>query len=179
MATDLVKALVAEIDALETALRNDPRWAKLEDAKRLLARYDPRAPVSSEHTIAPPAPRKTKGVTGRSSPRSPERQAILDAASEFIVGATAPVPTSDIFAFVSARMTIPGTVPKNNLSAMLSNSPRFISHGRAGWTLAPETTEASDDLLTRATSEASISSPALPAGEPGVRPVDPVPGGGT
>lgn len=115
----------------------------------------------------------------RSRRGSPERQAILDAAKEFLRGRDYPTLTADIYEAIKGQVEIGGNNPRNNLSAMLSNSSDFRSHARAGWTLAvptlSETNEASDDLLSRSASEASNSSPALPAGGPDVRPVDPVP----
>lgn len=173
MALDFVSALNAEIEALELAIKNDPKHLKLAEAKRLLALY---SGAALPEQVGEPA----KVIrTSRSAPRSPERQAILDFAAELLANAQYPVPTSDIYKFVHARIAVPGANPKNNLSAMLSNSPRFQSHGRAGWTLATETPEAPDDLISRSASEASdlSASPAEPT--PSVRPVDPASGGGT
>lgn len=179
MATDFVKALQTEVVALEMELIGDPRYQKMVEAKRLLALYTgqnsvtaPTPPVFAvKIPVAPPK---------RAAPRSPVNQAILDTAAQFLAGRAGPTSTADVFDYVAERHEVPGKNPRNNLSAMLSNSPRFQSHGRTGWTLALETPEAPDGQLALATSEASMSSPASPAGEPStVRPVDPAPGGGT
>lgn len=177
-------ALQAEIDALDAELRSDPRHQKLRELRRIQMLYNgggPKPPVARERPtgIAP-----TFGPTGIAPTRraaSPERKAILEQAKDFIRGKTTPTTTTEIFECVSMFMDIPGKDPKNNLSAMLSNSPEFVSHGRIGWTLASaETPEAADDLVARSAPAASMSSPASPAGEPSsVRPVDPAPGGGT
>jgi hypothetical protein len=169
-----VSALEAEIASLQDELEADPRFLKLRELERVRALYG-----AQEQSLSLRIEKRVIPVAKRRMP-SPERQKILDAAKEAIRGRTQPTPTSDIFDAISPDVEIPGNAPKNNLSAMLSNSTEFVSHGRAGWTLASETSEASGDLLARSAPEASNSSPASPAGEPdSLRPVDPVPGGGT
>lgn len=178
MGTDFVSALQTEVSALEKELLADPRYQKMVEAKRLLALYTGQRPDSVASSIV--VARSPAAPVRRAAPRSPVNQAILDTAAQFLAGRSAPTSTADVFDHVADRHEVPGKNPKNNLSAMLSNSPRFQSHGRAGWTLALETPEAPDGQLALATSEASMSSPASPAGEPStVRPVDPAPGGGT
>ena len=179
MASNFASALAAEIEGLERQLDADPRFAKLRELKRIQAMYPPTA-GSSDPCLSPP-PARTRQPTSSGRSASPERQAILRDAKAVIAGRTTPTPTSEIYDMLMAlSVRIPGAAPKNNLSAMLSNSDEFKSHGRSGWTLAAETPEASGDLLSRSAPEASMSSPASPAGEPNnVRPVDPVPGGGT
>jgi hypothetical protein len=146
----------------------------LRELKRVQSLYNGLpANIAIRHRIQP----------ARAAPRrsgSPERKAILEQAKQYIAGRDYPTTTAEIFDVLSLVIQIPGEKPKNNLSAMLSNSDEFVSHGRAGWTLASETPEAPGDLLSRSAPEASMSSPASPAGEsPSMRPVDPVPGGGT
>jgi len=174
-----VEALAAEIDGIEAELSADPRFIKLNELKRLRELYsqeNARTEVNVLQRLKFPTPARAYG--GRTP--SPERQGILDAAKAYLVGRNHPTPTSEIYDAIRGSVNIPGTNPKNNLSAMLSNSTEFQSHGRVGWTLTPKTPEASGDLLTRSAPEASMSSPASPAGEPSnVRPVDPAPGGGT
>lgn len=130
----------------------------------------------------PRAPYRSVGINPplreRKRPGSPERQAILDLAKAFLAPRLYPTTTMEIFEHISRQMEIPGKEPRNNLSAMLSNSSEFQSHGRAGWTLA-EKQEASGDRLSEKSPEAPVSSAATPTAEPSVRPVDPVPGGGT
>ncbi len=170
MGVGFVKALEDEIAGLEAALKADPRIQKLEDAKRLLARYTDRPEIN-------PHARIRQAAVPRPAARNPVNQAILDCAGEFIAGRAYPTPTIDIFDHVRSRMDIPGTNPKNNLSAMLSNSTRFQANGRAGWTLSVDEQEASDTLFT-ATSEAPNSIAASLTAEPNVKPVDPALGGG-
>lgn len=176
MATNFQAALAIEIEALEQELEADPRFMKLRELRRVQALYGPASAITA-YTTPMPRPRVRAVTSGRSP--SPERQSILDAARMLTRGRALPVPTADLHDQITAMdIVIPGTNPKNNLSAMLSNSPEFKSHGRAGWTLN-ETPEASDDQILRSASEAPMSSPASPAGESStVRPVDPVPGGG-
>jgi hypothetical protein len=71
-----------------------------------------------------------------------------------------PVRTSFLYDLLpdDVRSKIGGKEPASNLSAMLSKSPWFKSHGRRGWTLAdegdepdatPATADDFDDLLGR------------------------------
>jgi len=167
--TDFETALVAEIETLQRQLEVDPRYIKLRELQRVQGLY------AQPQVISPPPRVRPVTTGGRSA--SPERQAILKNAKLLLQGRTEPTSTSDIYdMLVVLSVDIPGTNPKNNLSAMLSNSDDFVTHGRAGWTLKQETPEASDDLISRSASEASNS--ASPADPPAVRPVDPVPGGG-
>jgi hypothetical protein len=83
------------------------------------------------HNVVSDSPR----APGRK--RSPEREAALREAAEFLQGKSMPVKTAEIFEMLEFKnITVGGDDPKSNLSAMLSNSDAFISHGRAGWTLA-------------------------------------------
>jgi hypothetical protein len=175
------KTLLAEIEALVADLAanpQDPRLLKLQKLNDLAKVYGVTG-ASLNGAVISAAQKSRPATVQRPRASSASRQAILDRAKGLIaLGGGEPVPTVDLFDTISSEMEIPGNNPKNNLSAMLSNSDEFISHGRAGWTLA-ETQRASDDLLTRQTSEAPVSSAAIPTAEPSVRPVDPVPGGGT
>lgn len=181
MSNDFLSALTAEIETLVAELEADPRQQKLRELRRVEALYNGHPVPAIRQRIRPVA--AAASTPPRRSP-SPERLAILDQAKKFIAGRHHPTPTAEIYETLALMMEIPGKDPKNNLSAMLSNSPEFVSHRRAGWTLASEspakTPEATGDLLTRSAPAASMSSPASPAGEPhSVRPVDPAPGGGT
>jgi hypothetical protein len=71
---------------------------------------------------------------------SPERLRAVSAAKKFVRGKIGPVPISAIFEHLcTLGITIKGSDPKNNLSAMLSNTEGFNSHGRSGWTLSEPT----------------------------------------
>jgi hypothetical protein len=167
MADEFVKLLDAEIADLEAAIKADPRIQKLEDARRLRARYPDGC------NLNPPARVRRIVSVSRNSSRSPKNQAILDCAA----GRIEPTSTNDVYNHISGLMEIPGANPKNNLAAMLSNSPRFRANGRQGWVLATETNEASDTLFL-ATSEASNPIAASLTAEPNVKPVNPALGGG-
>ena len=183
MAPHFTEALDAEIAKLQKELEGDPRYVKLSELRRVRGLYNGdgttavRTPLSavaydsgvSRPEVQPPLRRRSS---------SPERQAILDAAKTVLADRAHPTPTIEIYEAIKDRVEIPGKVPRNNLSAMLSNSDDFKSHGRDGWTLV-ETKEASDISRESRSSEASNSSAESPTAEPDVRPVDPAPGGGT
>jgi hypothetical protein len=135
-----VTPLDAEIATLEAELSADPRVARLDQLKRL--RRDYLALPTIEPAAAAPSTVAANGSARAAEPRlsgrrrSPERQQALDAARELLRGKTAPTRTADISAHLEARgITIGGTDPVNNLSAMLSHVADFRSHGRDGWTL--------------------------------------------
>ena len=88
MSNEFEKALDAEIAGLEAALKADPRFLKLEDAKRLRALY-------TATPLADRPARVSSAPTTRSTPRSPANQAILDCAAEMLVGRTTPTSTSE------------------------------------------------------------------------------------
>ena len=55
----------------------------------------------------------------------------------FLGGKIAPTTTRNASPILKSEgITYPGESPLNNLSAALSNASEFVSHGRAGWTLA-------------------------------------------
>lgn len=177
MASDFKKALDAEIEEIEYALRRDSRYVKLVELKRVKAIYA-NAPLMGPIEASMPAvahaypePNRSE-VQPRKRSGSPERLAILNRAKEFISGKREPTPTIDIFEAVSAQIDIPGANPRNNLSAMLSNSNDFKSHGRSGWTLV-ESQEASGALNEELTPEASVYSASPAETTNAVRPVDP------
>lgn len=163
MSAEFITALDAEIATLEGELKADPRYRKVNELKRVrdLYRGASFTPKVFSSTVVTTKPKRA---------RSELRQQILDAAEEMLKGRTTPTTTAAMFDTIDQVVKIPGQNPRNNLSAMLSNSPKFVSHGRDGWTLASETPEASDDLLTGSASEASNSSSASPAEEPNYAP---------
>ncbi len=69
--------------------------------------------------------------------QSPQRQAAIAKAREYLLDKTSPVRTKKIYeAVASAGIAIGGTDPVNNFGALLSTANGFRSHGREGWTLA-------------------------------------------
>ncbi len=74
------------------------------------------------------------------------RQRVLEDAENILRGRTEPTKTTDLYDdLIAAGHEIGGDDPKNNLSAMLSKSPLFRSHKRAGWTLVESQSTAPDD----------------------------------
>ncbi len=129
---DFTAALDREIEELEQELSRDPTYAKLKRLKEVRWLYSTTDNGRVVAVIEPKAPPKPR------SP-SPMRQRMLERAAEFLKGKTEPVRTAEIFEELSERgFAIGGNSPQNNLSAMLSNSPLFVSHGRMGWTLQTE-----------------------------------------
>jgi hypothetical protein len=171
-----VEALKEEIAELEDQLARDPRYQKLRELKRVLPLYQnaPGTPaartVSQSHT-------RSFGVSGASAD-------IKNAAEQVLAGVTRPVPTREILEMLTARgVKIGGSVPQNTLSAFLSKSDAFVSHGRSGWTLAVpnshETETAGDDSSEESPSPATFARrPDQPA-EPRAQGRKAVPGGGT
>ena len=117
--------LLREIVTLEEELEKDSRYVKLQALRRLRALYGAHgARVRKNRT------RRRRGET------SPGRQAAIDAARQMLDGLKEPIKTAAIYERVkSLGIEIGGGNPRNHLSAMLSNHPDFMSHGRAGWTL--------------------------------------------
>lgn len=128
MSAELVTVIKAEIAKLRGELAVDPRTVKLEELERVLRLYE--------------ASEQTKGAAETARPErarkatSPARQAALDAARIYLKERQGPVKTAELFEHITKHLglEIGGENPQNNLSAMLSNSEEFNSHGRAGWT---------------------------------------------
>jgi hypothetical protein len=186
MSTDFVNALKDEIASLQEELKGDPRYLRLQRLLLVLETYvDDPAPTEPEPPVA------TSGSNGspsaaapRSRPRTERTQAILDLAVYIIRERGGPVPTSAVLEEIQKRgVTVHGHRPANNLSAILSYSKLFQSHGRAGWTLADpsapaKNTEAEDEpRLAGRSSPASAEHRPTSGGPSG--PVNPRPGGGT
>lgn len=144
---EFVSALKAEIANLEAAKRLTDQ--RLAEARRMLALYEPSADVDASGEKLgdilgrpPYAPDMSSAKLPTRMP-SPERAKVLELAQTFLAGRMAPTPTAVIYDHViSMGGRIGGNDPRNNLSAMLSNSDLFRSHGRSGWTLVRA--EASD-----------------------------------
>ncbi|MEX2630086.1 MAG: hypothetical protein WD341_09125 [Tistlia sp.] len=187
---DLIQTLEEEARLLEERLAVNRDFIKLREVNRLLALYkgdaEGRAPVA----VAARAPSFAGGgpalpfpsaATGAQDPR----KSALDAAAEILQGRADPTPVSEIYNAITQRgVELPGTQPKNNLSALLSRSPRFRAHGRAGWTLV---SAGGDHAKEKAVDEEPGQEPSTAlsehrpdqAVEPNVSPVNPVAGGGT
>lgn len=167
-----VEALMAEIAELEAQLTSDPRYRKLRELKRVRKLYMDSAQLVPGLRAA--------GLDSRPFASGASAE-VIKAAKEVLSGASGPTPTRIILDVLAARgVLVSGLKPLNSLSAILSKSNEFESHGRSGWTLAVpnghETTTAGDDSLRGSPSPAaSERRPDQPA-EP---PTEPRPGGGT
>ena len=142
MATDFPTALRAEIAQLEAALEADVRYRRLRELRRVLDLYPapqpPQAFAPVDRQAIEALANWAHSGTNRAITRraSPERAKALDVAKLFLTNRSGPTPTREIYEhLVSLGISVPGEVPVNNLSAMLSNSSEFFSHGRSGWTL--------------------------------------------
>ena len=135
MAADFKTALTAEIAHLEAELQADVRYLRLKHLYGIAELYDA--------TIAPPAS-AVQPFASVALPRKPPTRKIDEAraralaeSEKFVRSVGRVVPTKEIYAHISAidGIELHGGSPQNNLSAMLSKSGRFVSHGRAGWTI--------------------------------------------
>lgn len=130
-------ALKAEINEIEAELAADPRFVKLRGLQAVLALYETsgraREGISAE--VAAPIRTVTRVP-------SEARSRAMELAELFLRNRVGPTPTREILEHIQAfGGEIGGKEPVSNLSAMLSNSGKFQSHGRAGWTLADEDAE--------------------------------------
>lgn len=137
MADQFAASLRAEIAALEGELTGNPTYRKLKALMAALREYEGGesahhgAPVGRAVAPHAGAPR----VVMRA--HSPERTRALDFARNYVRERNFPTPTREIFeAMEREGVRLGGKSPMNNLSAVLSNSDEFVSHGRSGWLLA-------------------------------------------
>ena len=117
----------------------------------------PATGVGLVRSVIESMPVELKNRGGRA--QSPERRRAEEAAARFIEGRRGPTPTREILVEMQRLgIKIGGTIPQNNLSAQLSNAKGFKSHGRSGWTYAPERTneQAADGRPGKGPSAASF-----------------------
>lgn len=153
--TALTDAAREELARLEAELAADPRYQKITSLRELLKLYS--EPAGAALTAALVSSRRPVRAP-RTSPTDPGRLAALEAVRQMLRTATEPVRTSFLFDLLPEEISskIGGKEPMSNLSAMMSKSPWFKSHGRRGWTLAddddepiisPATADDFDDLM--------------------------------
>jgi hypothetical protein len=136
----VVHALDTEIAQIEAdiAQNPDPRVKRLDHLRAVRQHYMDGSTMAAMKPV-PWFERPGEGLVIRQTGRrpSPERIRILNAAHEYLQTAPDPVKTSILLAHIEGLgIKVPGEVPANNLSAMLSNDPRFSSYGgRRGWWL--------------------------------------------
>jgi hypothetical protein len=142
---DILSAAQSEISRLERDLASDPRYRKLNLLRDLVRIYQNERVNGSEiASILTPQDVRKRGRQLR-----PERERLYGEIDRFLAGQSAPVLTADIFSHLeSIGVKIPGENPRNNLSAILSNTKdRYQSHGRQGWTLQSSATIPNDEPL--------------------------------
>jgi hypothetical protein len=174
MSTGFKEALEREIAELEKSLEGDPRFIKLRELQRVAGLYNPGAQafdnikqivgtffppvgvrgaaavvaagIGSRHAAFAGGGEAVPVMDGQRRLQAINRQKVLEDAENILRGRTDPTKTSDLYDdLVAAGHEIAGDDPKNNLSAMLSKSPLFRSHKRAGWTLVESQSTAPDD----------------------------------
>lgn len=129
MPANFLPTLKREIEELEIELAADPKFVKLQKLRDVLAVYDVNPSSGALATPQASSKKPTRQV-------SPDRERALALAESMLEGRAVPTPTRDIVERASqSGVTIPGKDPISNMSAMLSNSDKFQSHGRTGWTL--------------------------------------------
>lgn len=91
------------------------------------------SPAQAEEPTEVGTPRTRKETTAM-------REAMLVDLKNYLKGRTGPTRTSELYDFIKlAGYDLGGKDPKNNLSAILSRTKDvFVSHGKAGWTLAED-----------------------------------------
>ena len=148
MTADSVSALDAEIAALTKELESHPAWAKREAALKLRTLY---AQPSSSSTLKPNTSKSEKRPAAALSrkARMAIKAQVLDVVDKYFGDSSGPYKTGYLYKVVTnAGLTVPGKDPRNNLSAMLSNSDKLESTPdrwvRAGDASAPEVAGAAD-----------------------------------
>ena len=118
---------------------------KLRELRRIRALYGDDPVLSAAPDLAENPILRKVGTRKK----SPETERAIEEAAAFLIeegernqsltGDMIPVPIRRIFHHVRdvRGCHIGGSDPINNFSAMMSRSGKFISHGRAGWTLGP------------------------------------------
>lgn len=136
--TDFTAALMAEIASLESELEHDVRYVRLRELKRIHHLYG--SPISDRSLVA--AARQDQSAVEPAPQRqsvrqsSPDRERALAAAKKYVASLGRVVPTREILDYLMTNgIEVGGTSPLNNLSAMISTSGAFQSHGRKGWTM--------------------------------------------
>jgi hypothetical protein len=150
---DFLDHLKAEILALERSLEADPRWVKLRELRNIEGLYEDGAVSIADGDSPGFIDRPVRRPATRVS--SPETQRVIDESTKLLAGQQSPMPIREMFhEIVEVRgCRIGGRDPVNGLSAILSRSGGFRSHGRSGWTLA--TTE--DEPKTEAPNSSELS----------------------
>lgn len=175
MAHNFLAALEAEIADLEADLSRDLRFVRLQQLRKAQLLYtNPEAVASEGRPIGSQVITAGRIQTGTTHPTqaaalaaakamrpvgrraSAEKMQALEAVASHLEGKSSPVATRDLLEHLTdLGIEIGGASPLNNLSAMLSNSERFVSHGRSGWTVQPDAFDeaASIEAMDKVSSE--------------------------
>lgn len=168
MSESAIKELDTLIANLQGELAGDPRVALLNSLKAARAAY----PSYGQQMEAEPTAASRKPIEEGGPALAPGRAQAFRLCRDYLIGRVEPVRTRTLYDMVEKNgVDLPGGM--NNLSSMLGRHPKvFSSHGRQGWTLkdarhSPDTEEpeAADDLISRSTSAASMSSAGVTPGE--------------
>ena len=144
MSGEFMSALNAEIANLERELEQDVRYIRLRELKKILQFYGT-ATSSHSATFTKVPGVVSEGKQLRQSVRQPSsaREKALASAKEYIEKLNRIVPTRELLEhLVTNGIEVGGASPLNNLSAMISTSGMFVSHGRRGWTIKEDTSNA-------------------------------------
>lgn len=139
-----LEALRTEIRDIKAELAADPRYIKLKSLRNVLALYESSGGDRDENDDAG----VEVSLPARTITRVPSeaRSRAMELAELYLRNRSGPTPTREILDHIVALGgEIGGREPVSNLSAMLSNSGKFQSHGRAGWTLADPEVEVLGD----------------------------------
>lgn len=181
MPDSFLEALDAEIADLENELARNPAYLKLCEAKRLRALYGGDGDGYTERAMLFTPPQPKAGQAQRKRRTSSNRQAILDGAVE-IIGprGSDPTKTADVLDELIAKgIEVPGNTPRNSLSAMLSTSDLFVSHGRSGWTLVENESGTDESSVHETTDSGSRDAWGGSLSEPSARDPEAGPAGDT
>lgn len=137
MTEDFASLIRQEIEALERELSENTTYRRIKALRAALLEYAPTESLRRRKNgvdAETPPPVRGKRLVRK---MSPERKKAIKFAKEYLREKSTPIPTREVFKAMSlAGVTLSGKNPQNNLSAILSNSTSFVSHGRDGWVLA-------------------------------------------
>lgn len=155
---DILRPLLAEEAELIRRLEASPVYRKLKAVQAVISLYGRK----KEAVVVAQAEKPQTGAPATSQPEPPpplppvahSPDDVVDLAVDYVSGRGGYVAIMDIYnEMVRLGVEIKGKVPRNTLSARLSNSGRFIADRRLGWKVrnapasasAPKS-EATDDL---------------------------------
>jgi hypothetical protein len=122
---DFLDAIKAEIAALTLKLR------ELDHVRALYENQE-----NNNKIPLPAANQENDASIQRKRKSSSMTELVIEKTKEFLLSKDTPIRTVDILNHLNSIGTIfGGAVPQNTLSAVLSRSELFESHGKSGWVL--------------------------------------------